>query len=1046
MNPKFLDEFHTPPSPYRGAPFWAWNGRLEPAELRRQIRVMHRMGLGGFFMHSRVGLATPYLADEWFECVGACIDEAEKLDMQAWLYDEDRWPSGAAGGLVTRNPRFRQRAVVMRRLTRPRDLTWDRDVLAAFTARVRGNAATGVKRLARGRRPGRLAQGDSILVFRVEVSQPSSWYNGQTYLDTLSHEAVREFIRVTHKAYEKRCGGALGRRVPGIFTDEPNHGRRMSGDVSPALGGAAGGISAPWTQKLPQVFRKRYRYDVVARLPEVFLDVDGRPFTPARLDYHDCVTHLFVDAFARQIGEWCDRTGMQHTGHVLCEETLASQTSVVGAGMRFYEHMQAPGIDILTEYQREYDTAKQVSSVARQFGRTWRLTETYGCTGWDFPFAGHKAVGDWQAALGINLRCPHLAWYTMEGQAKRDYPASILDQSPWWEVYEKVEDYFARVHVAMTRGREVRDLLVIRPIESMWALCRAGWQNDPAVAAYDQAAIDLRDTLLGANIDFDYGDEDILARHGKVGRSGGAATLKVAGAAYKAAVVPPMLTIGKTTLALLERFRKAGGTVVFAGAPAAHVDGKPASGAEELASACTRTSARGARLVKAVEPTCRRVSIADAAGNELRPALHLLREDRDAFYLFVCNTGHDYTRGLKGVRDRGVRLRTVDLPDVRVSGPADCRGQPLELDTETGKVFAADARRRGSGWEVRTSLAPLGSRVFVFPKSASRKVPPRRRKMKTVRKQTLAGARWNIALSEENNLVLDRPRFRIDGGRPRAADDVLEADHAVRDALGIPRRGGQMVQPWMRPPADPGKHVAVTLNYTFDVRAIPSGALFLALEQPHRYRVAVNGLPVNTDADAGWWVDRSLRRLPVDPAVLRLGTNDITLACDYDADHPGLEIIYLLGAFGTKVQGTRVTMTRPPAALAIGNWVKQGLAFYGGSVTYRRTIRPRRRGVQRVFVCVPEYRGVGVRILVDGQPAGVIAWQPNEIDITDFLGAGTAELGIQVLGHRRNSHGPLHQKATHPRWTGPDRYGVEQAEYNLVPCGLMAPPQLVVRA
>jgi len=507
-----------------------------------------------------------------------------------------------------------------------------------------------------------------------------------------------------------------------------------------------------------------------------------------------------------------------------------------------------------------------------------------------------------------------------------------------------------------------------------------------------------------------------------------------------------MLTIGKTTLALLERFRKAGGTVVFAGAPAAHVDGKPASGAEELASACTRTSARGARLVKAVEPTCRRVSIADAAGNELRPALHLLREDRDAFYLFVCNTGHDYTRGLKGVRDRGVRLRTVDLPDVRIKGPADCRGQPLELDPETGKVFAADARRRGSGWEVRTSLAPLGSRVFVFPKSASRKVPPRRRKMKTVRKQTLAGARWNIALSEENNLVLDRPRFRIDGGRPRAADDVLEADHAVRDALGIPRRGGQMVQPWMRPPADPGKHVAVTLNYTFDVRAIPSGALFLALEQPHRYRVAVNGLPVNTDADAGWWVDRSLRRLPVDPAVLRLGTNDITLACDYDADHPGLEIIYLLGAFGTKVQGTRVTMTRPPAALAIGNWVKQGLAFYGGSVTYRRTIRPRRRGVQRVFVCVPEYRGVGVRILVDGQPAGVIAWQPNEIDITDFLGAGTAELGIQVLGHRRNSHGPLHQKATHPRWTGPDRYGVEQAEYNLVPCGLMAPPQLVVRA
>lgn len=27
--------------------------------------------------------------------------------MKAWIYDEDRWPSGAAGGLVTRDDRFK---------------------------------------------------------------------------------------------------------------------------------------------------------------------------------------------------------------------------------------------------------------------------------------------------------------------------------------------------------------------------------------------------------------------------------------------------------------------------------------------------------------------------------------------------------------------------------------------------------------------------------------------------------------------------------------------------------------------------------------------------------------------------------------------------------------------------------------------------------------------------------------------------------------------------------------------------------------------------
>ena len=32
--------------------------------------------------------------------------------MLAWLYDEDRWPSGAAGGYVTKTPRYRQRRMV----------------------------------------------------------------------------------------------------------------------------------------------------------------------------------------------------------------------------------------------------------------------------------------------------------------------------------------------------------------------------------------------------------------------------------------------------------------------------------------------------------------------------------------------------------------------------------------------------------------------------------------------------------------------------------------------------------------------------------------------------------------------------------------------------------------------------------------------------------------------------------------------------------------------------------------------------------------------
>ena len=331
--------------------------------------------------------------------------------MQAWLYDEDRWPSGSAGGQVTKNPAYRKRSLQQTTLRKGEAIVWDQWTVAAFLARVDGRFATNVRQLAESAQPEAVAYDECVLVFRIELEPLSDWYNRYTYLDTLNHEAVGEFIRVTHEAYAQHCGDDFEKVVPGIFTDEPYIGPKLSGDV---YTGVSTGL--PWTDALPRVFLQRYGYDLIPHLPALFFDVDGQAITPARHDYHDCATHLFVDAFARQIGAWCDAHDLLFTGHVLEEETLSSQTSTIGSCLRFYEYMQAPGMDLLTEHWRAYNTAKQVSSSARQFGRKWRLTETYGCTGWDFPFLGHKALGDWQAALGINLRVQHLAWYTMEGK------------------------------------------------------------------------------------------------------------------------------------------------------------------------------------------------------------------------------------------------------------------------------------------------------------------------------------------------------------------------------------------------------------------------------------------------------------------------------------------------------------------------------------------------------------------------------------------------------------------------------------------------------
>ncbi len=1072
MAKDLMGDFQNPGSEFRGAPFWAWNGKLDPETLRQQIRLMKDAGLGGFFMHSRVGLDTAYLSKEWFDCVNACVDEAAKLKMRAWLYDEDRWPSGAAGGLVTKNPKYQVRRLVATLCpggklpedapTRPalttkagklipQKLSWRPETVAMFTATVAGTQASRVKRVAKGALP-KPAAGETVILFEVRRDAPSSWYNGGTYLDTMNHEAVRAFIRTTHDSYRANGKAAFGSTVPGIFTDEPDHSLTLwygrDSFATPSLS---------WTDKLPAVFKRRYGYDLLPRLVDLLFDVEGSACAQTRYHYNDCCCHLFVDAFGRQIGEWCDTNKLLFTGHLMEEDSLVRQSDRVGACMRFYEHMQAPGMDMLTENWRIFATAKQVSSAARQFGRTWRVTETYGCTGWDFPFAGHKALGDWQLALGINLRCQHLSWYTMKGEAKRDYPAAIFHQSPWWNLYGKVEDYFARTHAVMTRGEEVRDVLMIHPVESVWTLCRCGWKEEQGERSpyyYDGDFLRTTDTLLAAHLDFDYGDEELLSRHGKVVAKRGAAPRLIMGrASYTVVVVPAVITLRATTLALLQKFHKAGGMVVFSANLPTQLDGVPAPAVTAFAETCIR--AGGTDLVKAVETASRRVSIADAAtGAEIAPALYLLREDKENLYLFICNTGEDFAdsgnnRFVSLSRDRRLAF---DAVAVRVFTPPG--GAPQEFNAESGAACVADASADKSGWTIRTSLPALASRLFVIPKKAAKKgaVPACTAVTRTVRAEVLDQPLWPVRLSEANAAVLDRPRYRIGGkGAWQAAKEILRVDDDVRTALGVECRGGAMCQPWAREkPATP-RRTTVELAYAFTVKEIPSGDLFLALEEPGACVITLNGTAVPTTEDCGWWTDPSLRKIRLEPAALRTGVNTLTVTVDYPETHAGLEVCYLLGTFGSAVRNeTEVALTAPPASLAIGDWCEQGLAFYAGHAAYTAVVQPKPAAGERVFVTVPEYRGVAVRVLIDGQPAGMVGWQPNEIEITPFVKEGRpVELAVEVIGHRRNSHGSLHCAEKWPGWHGPNTFKHGQTPwcegYNLVPCGLMAAPVIEYR-
>jgi hypothetical protein len=202
------------------------------------------------------------------------------------------------------------------------------------------------------------------------------------------------------------------------------------------------------------------------------------------------------------------------------------------------------------------------------------------------------------------------------------------------------------------------------------------------------------------------------------------------------------------------------------------------------------------------------------------------------------------------------------------------------------------------------------------------------------------------------------------------------------------------------------------------------------------------------DEDEGWWIDNSFRRIRVLPWFLKEGTNELVLTTLYDQTH-GLEALYFTGEFGFKWRGTTPMVTALPTRLALGNWVTKGFACYTGAITYATSFNNPAGKKERVIVEVPEWEGVVMKIRVNGMEAGIVAWPPYEVDITDALADGRNRLEIEIVSSRRNLLGPLHLKEKLPGWTGSGQFvaGGEDvtAKYVSLPYGLMAPPVLSIR-
>jgi hypothetical protein len=527
-----------------------------------QLREFRDKGMPGIILHGRYGLETPYIGETYLDRIHFAVEEAEKLGLQTWIYDEMNWPSGTADKRVLQaRPDLAQRYIECINMTvrgpwftyltgaDSRYLDFEKSTpVAAFAVRMDEDqevidltpnlSFTNVI-------PWEAPAGNWRLMYIVEKI-------ADYYIDAMNPESTTEFLRQGYDPYASTIDGKMSSQMLGFYTDEPAMHYYLSGAENPVV---------PWTKNMFRRFQERNGYNLRPRLPDLFFDIHPDS-ARVRYDFYNTLTDFYSEAYYMQIHEWCQKHNVLFTGHLLYEEGLRRLIRVEGNLFKHYPHMDVVGVDHLypiignRDRPDEHVAMKVGSSAAHQLGSPRLLCESFGGIFMDATMQRMKWIADWEYVLGVNLLNPHGFHYTLEGPRKRDWPPSMFYQYPWWRYYGEFSDYMSRLSHLLSGGKHIAKVALLWPMNAMFATYTPQSHN----AIGDRTERDfntLTDLLLRLHYDYDYLDEDVLANAKLEGN-----TIRVGDEVHELVVLPPMAHIKLSTLEKLEKFVAQGGRVL----------------------------------------------------------------------------------------------------------------------------------------------------------------------------------------------------------------------------------------------------------------------------------------------------------------------------------------------------------------------------------------------------------------------------------------------------------------------------------------------------